>query len=165
MTYGSDAMFGQATPSPFNREPMVTRKVPVHHGASSNRDQMFPLHGHDVKTIRPDTSGIQTNDGTGGYPVRRTDVLSYASEGPQWPTNSRYNASRDAVPAMRTDVNNSAIDEVYAQYALVWDASTRCFAMTAYGKTVSSPLMGSNNLRMNQSSHSGYQPSMPAGHA
>ena len=122
---------------------------------------MFPLHGHDVKTMRPDTSGIQTNDGTGGYAVHRTDVPSYAIEGPQWPTNSRYNA----VPAMRTDVHNSAIDEVYAQDALVWDASTRCFATTAYGNTDSSPLMGSNNLRMNQPSHSGYQPSMTAGHA
>ena len=188
VTYGSDAMVGRATPSPYNREPVVTRnnqmplvsdnhsrgderdhysthEVPVHHGASSYRDQMFPLHGHDVKTMRPNTSGIQTNDGTGGYPVRHTDVPSYASEGPQWPTNSRYNASRDAVPAMRTDVNNSAIDDVYAQDALVWDASTRCSATTAYGNTVSSPLMGSNNLRMNQPSHSGYQPSMTAGHA
>ena len=66
---------------------------------------------------------------------------------------------------MRTDVHNSAIDEVYAQDALVWDANTRCFATTAYGNTVSSPLMGSNNLRMIQPSHSGYQPSMTAGHA
>ena len=139
--------------------------MPVHHGASSYRDQMFPLYGHDVKTMRPDTSGIQTNDGTGGYPVRSTDVPSYASEGPQWPTSSRYNASRDAVPAMRTDVNNSVIDEVYAQDAFVWDANTRCFATTPYGKMVSSPLMGSNNLRMNQPSHSGYQPSMTAGQA
>ena len=188
VTYGSDAMFGRATPSPYNREPAVTRnnqmpfvpanhsrgdervqysthEVPVHHSESSYRDQMFPLHGHDVKTMRPDTSGIQTNDGTGGYAVHRTDVPSYASGGPQWPTHSRYSASRDAVPAMRTDVNNSTIDEVYAQDALVWDASTRCFATTAYGKTVSSPLLGSNNLRMNQPSHSGYQPSMTAGHA
>ena len=39
--------------------------------------------------------------------------VSYASEGPQWPTNSRYNASRDAVPAMRTDVNNYVINDVY----------------------------------------------------
>ena len=188
VTYGSDAMFGRVTPSPFNSEPVVTRnnqmpvvpgnhtrgderdhysthEVPVHHGASSYRDEMFPLHGHDVKTMRPDTSGIQRNDGTGGYSVHRTDVPSYASEGPQWPTNSRYNASRDAVPAMRTDVHNSAIDEVYAQDALVWDANTRCSATTAYGNTVSSPLMGSNNLRMNQPSHSGYQPSMTASHA
>ena len=87
-TYGSDAMFGRATPSPCNREPVVTRnnqmsfvpdnhtrgderdhysthEVPVHHGVSSYRDQMFPLHGHDVQTIRPNTSGLQTNDGTG----------------------------------------------------------------------------------------------------
>ena len=188
VTYGSDAMFGRVTPSPFNSEPVVTRnnqmpvvpgnhtrgderdhysthEVPVHHGASSYRDEMFPRHGHDVKPMRPDTSGIQRNDGTGGYSVHRTDVPSYASEGPQWPTNSRYNASRDAVPAMRTDIHNSAIDEVYAQDALVWDANTRCFATTSYGNTVSSPLMGSNNLRMNQPSHSGYQPSMTAGHA
>ena len=179
VTYGSDAMFGRATPSPYNREPVVTQnnqmpfvsdnhsrgderdhysthEVPVHHGVSSYRDEMFPFHGHDVQTMRPDTSGTQTNDGTGGYAVHHTDVPSYASEGPQWPTNSRYNA----VPAMRTDVNNSAIDEVYAQDALFCDANSRCFATTAYGNTVSSPLMGSNNLRMNQPSHSGYQPSM-----
>ena len=97
---------------------------------------MFPLHGHDGKMMRPDTSGILTNDGTGGYHLGRTDVPSYASVGPQWPTNLRYIASRDAIPAMRSDVSNSAIDEMYAQDSLVWDASTRCFASTTNGKPV-----------------------------